>query len=71
MSYDSRLRCDFVDLYFTLYGTRRPNCTPTPELSGLLKPKLEKMDVKPPDVKPFTPVKPGNTTKLVFKIGYR
>ncbi|KAK6625989.1 Transcription initiation factor TFIID subunit 2 [Polyplax serrata] len=56
MSYDSRLRCDFIDLYFTLYGTRRPNCTPTPELSGLLKPKLERMDVKPVDVKPYVPL---------------
>ncbi|KAL0273010.1 UNVERIFIED_CONTAM: hypothetical protein PYX00_005790 [Menopon gallinae] len=54
MSYDSRLRCDFVDLYFTLYGTRRPNCTPTPELAGLLKPKVEKMEIMKPvyDIKP-------------------
>lgn len=54
MSYDSRLRCDFVDLYFTLYGTRRPNCTPTPELAGLLKPKIEKLDMVKPayDIKP-------------------
>ena len=24
--YDSRLRCDMVDLYYTLYGRRKPFC---------------------------------------------
>ena len=24
--YDSRLRCDMVDLYYTLYGRRKPYC---------------------------------------------
>lgn len=33
--YDSRLRCDMVDLYFTLYGRRRPQCLPIPELAAL------------------------------------
>ncbi|XP_015121942.1 transcription initiation factor TFIID subunit 2 [Diachasma alloeum] len=39
LSHDSKLRCDFVDLYYTLYGTKRPNCLPIPELAGVLKPK--------------------------------
>merc|ERR1711936_541210 len=33
--YDSRLRCDIVDLYFTLYGRRRPPSLPLPELASL------------------------------------
>lgn len=61
MSYDSRLRCDFVDLYFTLYGTRRPNCTPAPELAGLFKPKLERGEIPRPmsDTRVPQPVKQG------------
>ncbi|KAK3090048.1 hypothetical protein FSP39_008810, partial [Pinctada imbricata] len=30
-SYDSRLRCDIADLYFTLYGRIRPTCLTIPE----------------------------------------
>jgi len=33
--YDSRLRCDLVDLYYTLYGRRKPYCLPIPELAAL------------------------------------
>ena len=33
--YDSRLRCDMVDLYYTLYGRRRPPTVPIPELAAL------------------------------------
>ncbi|KAJ8890498.1 hypothetical protein PR048_010007 [Dryococelus australis] len=36
LSYDSRLRCDIVDLYYTLYGTRRPVCLPVPEVAAIL-----------------------------------
>merc|ERR1719278_672450 len=32
--YDSRLRCDIVDLYYTLYGRRRPPSLPLPELAA-------------------------------------
>ncbi|XP_060530001.1 transcription initiation factor TFIID subunit 2 isoform X2 [Cylas formicarius] len=35
LSHDTRLRCDMVDLYYALYGTKRPLCLPLPELSGL------------------------------------
>ena len=33
--YDSRLRCDMVDLYHILYSKRRPFCLPIPELAAL------------------------------------
>lgn len=36
LSHDSRMRCDLVDLYYTLYGNRRPICIPLPELAGLV-----------------------------------
>uniref|UniRef100_A0A8D8N598 Transcription initiation factor TFIID subunit 2 n=5 Tax=Culex pipiens TaxID=7175 RepID=A0A8D8N598_CULPI len=39
LSHDTRLRCDMVDLYYTLYGTRVPNCLPNPELASILKPQ--------------------------------
>lgn len=32
LSYDSRLRCAVVDLYYTLYGRQRPSCLPKPEV---------------------------------------
>jgi len=33
--YDSRMRCNMVDLYYTLYGRKRPFCLPIPELAAL------------------------------------
>merc|ERR1711864_42092 len=33
-----RLRCDIVDLYYTLYGRRRPPSLPLPELAALGRP---------------------------------
>ena len=33
--YDSRLRCDVADLYFKLYGRKRPYALPIPELAML------------------------------------
>lgn len=44
LSHDSRLRCELVDLYYTLYGIRRPTCLPIPELAGVLN--LQKHDIK-------------------------
>lgn len=38
LSHDSRLRCDLVDLYYKLYGSKRPTCLPIPELAGIMKP---------------------------------
>lgn len=41
-SHDTRLRCDLVDFYYTLYGIRTPVCLPLPELSGIMN--LSKFD---------------------------
>lgn len=37
LSHDTVLRCDLVDLYYALYGSRRPACIPIPELAAILK----------------------------------
>lgn len=39
LSHDTRLRCDLVDLYFALYGSRRPQCLQSNEMSNLVKPQ--------------------------------
>lgn len=39
LSHDAKLRCDLVDLYYTLYGTKVPFCLPIPELTMIMKPK--------------------------------
>ncbi|XP_043676662.1 transcription initiation factor TFIID subunit 2 isoform X2 [Vespula pensylvanica] len=39
LSHDAKLRCDLVDLYYTLYGTKRPVCLPIPELALITKPR--------------------------------
>lgn len=56
LSHDTRLRCDLVDLYYTLYGTRRPTCLPIPELAGVLPiPKHDMKKIKhTPSQKPST-----------------
>nr|CAD7573934.1 unnamed protein product [Timema californicum] len=53
LSYDSQLRCDIVDLYYTLYGSRRPVCLPIPEIIAILSSlKPEKRErVSPVDEK--------------------
>lgn len=38
LSHDARLRCDLVDLYYKLYGSKRPTCLPIPELAAIMKP---------------------------------
>lgn len=40
--YDSRLRCDIADLYFELYGRKKPVCIPLPELAAMRPKKVEK-----------------------------
>lgn len=58
-SHDTRLRCDLVDFYYTLYGIRRPVCLPLPELSGIMnlskhdpnkqkQPAIPKKNTNPP-----------------------
>lgn len=43
LSHDTKLRCDLVDLYFTLYGSKRPVCLPIPipELANIMKPQRQ------------------------------
>lgn len=57
LSHDSRLRCELVDLYYTLYGTRRPTCLPIPELAGVLN--LQKHDIK--KMKSFSSLQKSST----------
>uniref|UniRef100_A0A182VCN1 Transcription initiation factor TFIID subunit 2 n=1 Tax=Anopheles merus TaxID=30066 RepID=A0A182VCN1_ANOME len=37
LSHDTRLRCDMVDLYYTLYGVRMPACLSNQELGSILR----------------------------------
>uniref|UniRef100_A0AAG5D466 Transcription initiation factor TFIID subunit 2 n=1 Tax=Anopheles atroparvus TaxID=41427 RepID=A0AAG5D466_ANOAO len=39
LSHDTRLRCDMVDLYYTLYGVRMPHCLANQELESILRPQ--------------------------------
>lgn len=41
LSHDPKLRCDLVDLYYTLYGSKTPLCLPVPELAMLKPTKVE------------------------------
>lgn len=41
LSHDPKLRCDLVDFYYTLYGTKTPLCLPIPELAMLKPIKVE------------------------------
>ena len=57
LSHDPKLRCDWVDFYYTLYGSKRPLCLPIKELEMLLKPKKAPPSTSPErDVKPISPV---------------
>lgn len=37
LPYDTKLRCDIVDLYYALYGTKRPNCLQAGENQSFYK----------------------------------
>lgn len=39
LSHDAKLRCDLVDLYYSLYGTKVPFCLPIPEIATITKPR--------------------------------
>lgn len=38
-AHDSKLRCDVVDFYYALYGTRKPHCLSSAEMSDWMKPQ--------------------------------
>eukprot|EP00105_Crassostrea_gigas_P034321 XP_019918469.1 PREDICTED: transcription initiation factor TFIID subunit 2 isoform X3 [Crassostrea gigas] len=46
-SFDSRLRCDAADVYFTLYGRTRPSCLPIPDNMVVLSLKDRKNKMNP------------------------
>lgn len=69
LSHDTRLRCDLVDLYFTLYGNRRPVCLPIPELANILKPQKIHQTTPPPGpeakrIKTMAPIR-GNQMNII------
>lgn len=46
-SNDSQIRCNFVDLYYALYGSRRPTCLVGSESSMLTHfPKIPKLSAE-------------------------
>lgn len=66
LSHDTRLRCDLVDVYYTLYGTKRPVCIPLLELSGIMNlSKHEPMKkIKTPIPKYSTAIANENLVKM-------
>lgn len=66
LSHDTRLRCDLVDLYYTLYGIRRPMCLPVPELAGIMN--LQKYEPKKIKSLPPTPKIPSSSGTGVMEI---
>lgn len=65
LSHDSQLRNDMVDLYYALYGSKRPQCLPTAELLAMFKPQkivpISEIKKRPPS--PIE-VKPAPTPKI-------
>lgn len=52
-----------VDLYYALYGNRRPFCLPNPELSAMFKPQkvqsfMSSTDIKDRPSSPWEDIKP-------------
>lgn len=39
LSHDTRLRCDFVDLYYAFFGIKEPSTVKNPELAALYQPQ--------------------------------
>ncbi|XP_055702172.1 transcription initiation factor TFIID subunit 2 [Phlebotomus papatasi] len=63
LSSDSVLRCDLVDLYYALYGLKRPLCLPTPELQAIMKP--QKIPQIPRAISPKLTTIPTSATENV------
>lgn len=57
LSHDAKLRCDWVDFYYTLYGSKRPLCLPIKELEMLMRPKkvTPEREKPPPVLKEILP----------------
>lgn len=65
LSHDTRLRCDLVDIYYTLYGTKRPVCIPLTELSGILN--LNKHDPSKKPINKLSQAQAEKTSPLSHK----
>lgn len=46
LSHDTRLRCDMVDLYYSLFGTKEPSAVKNPELAALYQPQKVESDIR-------------------------
>lgn len=44
LSHDSKMRCSVIDLYFTMFGKKRPACLPPPILPESSVTKLGNFD---------------------------
>ncbi|XP_055376719.1 transcription initiation factor TFIID subunit 2 [Condylostylus longicornis] len=44
LSHDDKLRCDMVDLYYALYGSKKPYCLQSAEFSAMFKPQKVKSE---------------------------
>lgn len=58
LSHDSKLRCDYVDIFYSLYGTRAPLCLPNAELSAMFKPQKINFGNEPKSRPPSRPATP-------------
>lgn len=76
LSHDARIRCDLVDLYYKLYGIKRPTCLPIPELVGVLKQfklddsrkkshLIEKQPIAKQETKKSPPIKKETTEEVI------
>uniref|UniRef100_A0A4W3IXD8 Transcription initiation factor TFIID subunit 2 n=1 Tax=Callorhinchus milii TaxID=7868 RepID=A0A4W3IXD8_CALMI len=73
-SHDWRLRCDGVDMYYTLFGLSRPSCLPLPELGLVLNLKEKKTVLNPiiiPDPGASNPEAMGNPSIHGPMAGYQ
>nr|CAB3266794.1 transcription initiation factor TFIID subunit 2-like [Phallusia mammillata] len=66
--YDPKLRCEAVDLYYTLFGKSRPNCLPAPQYGVVVNLKKGKTQINPanerPEKRPYDYVDSPGTSKL-------
>lgn len=63
LSHDTRLRCDMVDFYYSVYGVKKPVCLPNSEISSLYKPQKvsQPKEVPKAEIVPKLEVEDENT----------
>lgn len=73
LAYDTKLRCDIVDLYYALYGSKRPNCLQASENQNFYKDLMKEnsgssvsfkkaSEPKPAEIEPQERHKPAMVT---------